>query len=211
MLRWTAGHTGIVGNEEADDEAKKAAEGLTSDEQQLPKLLRKTLKRSKSAAIQEEGAARMAKWRREWRGSPRSAKFKFIDSSLPSCRFIKLISNTKITRADASKMFQLCSGHIPLNAYLFRFMKKENAQCPACGARKEMPQHFLLECPAYKHKRRKLGPKKGELEKKFVEVISSEKKIVALAQYIQATGRFTEAMQDKASKVAPNQMRTRKE
>ena len=50
---------GIPGNEEADEEAKKAAEGKTSDEQQLPKLLRKTLKCSKLAAIQEEGAARM--------------------------------------------------------------------------------------------------------------------------------------------------------
>ena len=89
-------------------------------------------------------------------------------------------------------MFQLRSGHIPLNAYLFRFKKKESAQCPACGASKETPQHFLLECPAYAYERRKLSPKKGEIEKKFVEMVSSKKKIVTLAHYLQATGRFAE-------------------
>ena len=207
-LRWTAGHMGIPGNEEADEEAKKAAEGRISEEQQLPKLLRKTLKCSKSAAIQEEGAARMARWKRDWLGSTRSAKFKHIDSSLPSRRFIKLISNNKISRADASKMFQLRTGHIPLNAYLFRFKRKENAQCPACGAQKETPQHFLLECPAYTRERRKIGPKKGELETKFAEIVSSEKRVVALAHYMKATGRFTEDIQGKDSKTATARLKT---
>lgn len=64
-------------------------------------------------------------------------------------------------------------------------------QRPACGASKETPQHFLLECPAYTYNRCKLGPKKGEIERKFAEMVSSEKKIVMLAHYLQATGRFT--------------------
>ena len=122
----------IPGNEEADEEAKKAAEGTTTGATHLPKLLRKTLKYSKSAAIQEENMARKKRWTREWITSPRYAKFKHIDASLPSRKFIKLISNTKISRSDASKFFQLRSGHIPLNAYLHRFKRKESAQCPAC-------------------------------------------------------------------------------
>jgi ribonuclease HI len=162
-LRWTAGHTGIPGNEEADVKARKVAEGATSDAANLPKTLRKQLKRSKSASIQAENTAQKARWRQDWLGSPRYAKFKNIDPSLPSHKFIKLISNPKISRADASKIFQLRSGHIPLNAYLHQFKWKDSTQCPACGAPKETPQHFLLECPAYAHERWKLRPKKGDV------------------------------------------------
>ena len=105
-------------------------------------------------------------------------------------------------------MFQLRTGHIPLNAYLFQFKKKENPKCPACGARKETPQHFLLECPAYAYERRKLGPKKGEMERKFAEIISSGRSIVALAHYMKATGRFAEEKLNKESRVIATRTKT---
>ena len=44
-------------------------------------------------------------------------------------------------------------------------------QCLACSTQKETPQHYLVECPMYMHKRRKLKLKKGELEAKFVEIV----------------------------------------
>ena len=210
MIRWTAGHSGIPGNEEADEEAKKAAEGTTTGATHLPKLLRKTLKYSKSAAIQEENMARKKRWTREWITSPRYAKFKHIDASLPSRKFIKLISNTKISRSDASKFFQLRSGHIPLNAYLHRFKRKESAQCPACRTQKETPQHFLLECPSYAHERWKLGLKKGELELKFAELLTSGKRTIAVAHYMQATRRFTEDKQEIANKGDANRTKASK-
>lgn len=124
--------------------------------------------------------------------SPRYIKFKNIDPSLPSHCFIKLISNPKLARADTSRLFQLQSGHVPLNVYLHHFKRKERAQCPVCSTKKETPQHFPLECPAYAYERCKLKLKKGELETKFAEVTANEKKAVALVQYIQATGRFLE-------------------
>lgn len=52
----------------------------------------------------------------------------------------------------------------------------------------------------YAHERRKLKPKKGEMEVKFAELIANEQKTIVLAQYIRATGRFAEERQERASK-----------
>jgi ribonuclease HI len=196
-IRWTAGHSKIPGNKEVDGEAKKAVEGLTSDAKSLPKALRRPLKCSRSAARQQQQERIKIRWGKEWATSPRYDKMKHIDLSLPSRKFIKLISNKKIHRAAASKFFQLRSGHIPLNAYLHRFKIKESAQCPACGAQRETPQHFIMECPAYAHKRWKLKPKKGRSELKYGEVLGSGDRAIALAHYITDTRRFTQDTQDK--------------
>jgi hypothetical protein len=49
MIRWTAGHVGIRGNEKADREAKHLAKGQSLDRKSLPTYLRKPLLQSISA------------------------------------------------------------------------------------------------------------------------------------------------------------------
>ena len=55
-IRWTAGHEGLEGNELADEEAKEAAKGHTSETKLLPSYLRKPLliihQQSKQLTIQ---------------------------------------------------------------------------------------------------------------------------------------------------------------
>ena len=196
-IRWTAGHVGIPGNEEADEEAKAAAEGRTSEDAKLPKTLRKPLKISRSAARQQLYESVKARWNREWKMSPRYTKLKHIDSSLPSNKFVELMSNKDIRREAASRIYQLRSGHIPLNAYLHRFKLVDSAQCPACGAPRETPQHFVLECPAYENERRKaLKPKRGRSELKFAEILGRKNEAVALAHYIMDTRIFDKETQE---------------
>ena len=52
-MRWVPGHKGLEGNERADAEAKKAAEGNTSEETDIPIKLRGLLPKSRAAEIQQ--------------------------------------------------------------------------------------------------------------------------------------------------------------
>ena len=123
--------------------------------------------------------------------SPRYDKIKHIDPSLPSHKFVELMSSNDIRREATSKIYQLRSGHIPLNAYLHRFKLVNSAQCPACGAQRETPQHFVLECPAYEHERNKtLKPKRGRSELKYADILGRKNEAIALAHYIMDTKRF---------------------
>ena len=136
-FRWAAGHVGIKGNEEVDGEAKKAAEGLSSGKKELPPLLRKPLKHNKAALRQQRRDVLKARWKKEWEASTRANKFKALDLTAPSDIFIKLISDDKLSRNDASRIFQLRTGHVPLNAYLERFKRVDRASCPACDTRRK--------------------------------------------------------------------------
>ena len=117
-LRWTAGHIGIQGNEEADAEAKKAAEGRTSDTALLPHILRRPLATSTSAIKQKHSMDTKNKWAKRWRDSERGKCIHSIDSSTPSPKFLQAISNPKLSRRSASMITQLRINHIPLNSYL---------------------------------------------------------------------------------------------
>jgi ribonuclease HI len=189
-LRWTAGHVNIKGNEEADKEAKLAAEGATSEPHTLPKILKKPLKYSKSAAKQEYKTRLMNTWRKEWSKSPRAHRLKHIDSSLPSSKFLKLTSDPKIPRKGTSWLFQLRTGHLPLNVYLHRFKRVDSAHCPACGFHAESPQYFLLDCPAYAHERWPLLTGLSPKDKEYASLIGHAKNAIPIIEYIQASGRF---------------------
>ena len=104
-FRWMAGHVGIKGNEEVDGEAKKAAEGLSSNKKDLPPLLRKPLKHNKVALRQQRRAVLKGRWKKEWEASTRVNKYKALDLTSPSDKFLKLISDDKLSRKDVSRIF----------------------------------------------------------------------------------------------------------
>ena len=62
-LRWTAGHSGIEGNEKADRAAKAAAGGTTSDKHLLPSLLRRELTSNPSALNGKRNEKIKEKWK----------------------------------------------------------------------------------------------------------------------------------------------------
>lgn len=119
----------------------------------LPRLLWRKLVHNSSALNQQKIDQLKPRWQQEWGASPWYSHIKPIDSSLPLNKFIKLISDDRLSRKDTTRICQLRTGHIPLNAYPHRIGRAEGMRCPACGYLKEDMKRFLLDCPSYTHKR----------------------------------------------------------
>ena len=116
QIAWVQGHTRVQGNEEADREAKRAAEGQHSQTSPLPKGLRNKLPYSVAAVRQAFQSKTKARILSDFAASPRFPKLHEIDPSVPSSGFRKMmeIHSRKIN----SIMTQLHTGHAPLNKHL---------------------------------------------------------------------------------------------
>ncbi len=140
-IRWTAGHSEIQGNEEVDKGAKKAADGISSPTSQLPSLLKRSIKISRLAAKQRLHTKRKSRWKKGWESSPRYDRTKHIDSSLPSKKFVELISNKDLPRAGASKIFQLRTGPVTSRSTLTCTGSKERKTLNAQHAERPRKYH----------------------------------------------------------------------
>jgi ribonuclease HI len=193
-IRWTAGHEGIEGNEIIDREAKKVAEGHSSDAKLLPTFLRKTLLMNPSAVKRAYNNHLKNMWDNTWWQSKRGSKMHKADTSTLSNKFLKSISIPKLTCGSASLMSQFRLTHILLNSYLFRFKRADSARCPTCRADEESIAHFLLFCPSYAHERWALArqAKKNSKSLSLESLLGEPHLVIPLANFINATHRFSE-------------------
>lgn len=192
MIRWIAGHSNIPGNEKADKEAKRAAEGNSSNKEDLPRYLRTPLKKSISAIRQRHTSKLNEAWTKEWQTSDRYKRLRASDIVTPySKKFLKLINDHSISRKVASIIYQLRVGHAPLNEYLHRFHKVDSPRCPACGAARETVEHYMKRCPGYAHERWKLMRHFRASDPKLEDILSNPDAIGPLSEYIATTARFT--------------------
>jgi ribonuclease HI len=123
-LIWVPGHHNFSSNEKADEEAKKAAKGDSSNAKLLLLFLRKSLPLSISATHQDYTARLGKRWTRRWKTSPRAKTLCSIDNLVPSKKFLCLTRD--LNRIQASIIMLLWMGHIGLNQHLFRIRKVEN-------------------------------------------------------------------------------------
>ena len=146
-----AGNNGVAGNKRADIEAKAAATGSSSDEPELPPLLHSPLPVSVTTAKQHFRATLTADWKNRWQKSPCFWHASKIDPRLLDASFLQLTK--KISKTQASTIFQLGLEHTPLRKYLFRIGKLDSPACVLCHHGAESVHHFLFECPAHQHAR----------------------------------------------------------
>jgi hypothetical protein len=131
-----------------DKEAKEAAKGCMTDTKQLPKYLRKPILINPSAVKKAHNESLAKEWREEWRNLKCRIVTLAINDTTPSTKFLKSISNPKLSRIAASAIAQLRLIHFPLNGYLKRIGKVNNMRCPACGEDEKDIKHYLLRCQA---------------------------------------------------------------
>ena len=187
-IKWVPGHSGVEGNEHADEEAKKAITEGSSNTRDLPTILRKTLPRSKSAAkwTHNEKLKRLAQ--KNWQKSKRFDRMKKTDPTTPSNKYINLV--TKLPRKLASILSQLRTGHAPLAKHLHRIGKTNSPICPACLQSEETVHHFMLHCPAHQAARQTLRNSTGSRNIDVTKIFTSPKTLCALFKYVAETGRF---------------------
>ena len=190
-IRWIASHKNVPGNEAADVEAKGAAtdENSTTPHRFLPTALRTSLPISVSALKQAHRELMLAKWKDAWKSSMRHAHIASIDNSLPSKKYMKTMGYD--TKSKAGLFFQLRSGHIALNKYLYRFKRSDTPNCQQCdGNVPETVHHLLFDCPRYARERHKLRNKLGRQALSTAYLLGSAEAIGETLSFVKASKRL---------------------
>ena len=113
---------------------------------------------------------------------------KYTDPQSPSSNYVNLISS--LPRRTASIITQLCTGHIPLNNYLFHINRAPSSICPACHQSNETIIHYLMHCPAYHIPRQSLRYKIDNSNFNICHLLTKLEPLKALTRYIAQTHRF---------------------
>ena len=85
---------------------------------------------------------------------------------------------------------QMRSGHVPLNAYLYRITKWDSPTCTHCKAGDKMTHHYLFDCVAWIHKWWLLGQSLGWASKSLQSLLGSKWGVSKVLKFIGRTKRF---------------------
>ena len=188
LVKWVPGHMGIVGNTKADTEAKKAATDGSSPVRMLPAPLRKTLPWSKSAVRQAQHRKIQVAAIKHWSRSPRFDRMAQIDPNFSHNKFAKLTRG--ISRNQASVLFQLRSGHVPLNTYLHRIKKADSPTCQSCYEYRETVMHYVMRCETHTPARQAMFNAAGRDARNLGKLLSTAELLPHLFRFIKSTERI---------------------
>lgn len=172
---WTPGQEGIELNDKADEKARQAAENT------IGRLLTKTSLSKLTQVTWELFHLRTDNF--ETGRKTRRKQPKRVADAL-----------AQLQKGEAAAIFQLRSGHTPLNDYLKRSNHHATGKCNCCRI-PETVAHFVLHCPQFKQQRRKFRVAFKEEEVKvnlysLPALLNTTKVYLLLAKFVLTTGRF---------------------
>ncbi|KAG2751293.1 hypothetical protein P692DRAFT_201686145, partial [Suillus brevipes Sb2] len=102
----------------------------------------------------------------------------------------------KLPRRHSSLLFQLRTGHAPLNKHLHRIAKAPSPICQQCRQREEMVHHFIITCPQYTRQRHTLQIELGPQTNHLKNLLNNPKCIKPLLRFIASTRRMEQIFGD---------------
>lgn len=190
-LQWCPGHSGIIGNELADSEAKAAIRGKPYPPESIPPSLTNyrppanavTLKRHMKEQNKELANS-------HWLSTEAGTKY---STRYPHLRAGDFLAHTHtLPRARATLLFRLISGHVQLRQHLHRLQAVDSPTCELCGGAPETVAHYLLRCPSSAPERYQHLESRGRDFLRLDFLFFAREALSPLFDFIKATGRFTD-------------------
>ena len=141
-LQWIPGHEDVSGNERADRLAKEGSKKEQYEKQCSYQTVKKIIKNDSKKA-----------WMNRWeKGNTGRTMFSNMAKPMPKD------SINLLPRQDQSLIFQLRTGHAPLNLHLNRINPQHLPICRNCDYPYESTAHVLFDCQTTKSLRKEFLP-----------------------------------------------------